>query len=341
MANRAGLVPLVRIAGTNPATCSDGNRSSRVLCYRDLSMELQQDRRRTSCVRHWIIASCFFFVCARMNPAFATQGDNPYDESLKEQFLKEAPGRWAEYAEKTKRLQGHVSFTAVPSDGHATKGTNIQKKGAGDRLSIASTVESVASKGKDKDTVFYVDGFNPKYFFSLKRTHASMPWTLTALAERQEAPPAALARLDRGADYPVNRLVYLENERLVDVVRQAEFRVIGCRRIQASEDDLVLVDFDYPHEDLRRNEVQGGSLVLDPRRYWCLRSYNVRVKVPTGGRGTVKFTVVKWRDTEGFPVLIASMLETDAIEDNIRYKNKREHNYDLSIPESLPPDSEL
>ncbi len=101
------------------------------------------------------------------------------------------------------------------------------------------------------------------------------------------------------------------------------------------------VDFDYPHEDLSQNEVQGGSLVLDPSRHWCLRSYNVRTRGGPTGRGTEQFTVLKWRDTDGFPVPLAVSIEIDFTSENKRYLSSWDYNSDLTVPAKLPPDADF
>jgi hypothetical protein len=208
-------------------------------------------------------------------------------------------------------------------------------------MSLVSIEDTDSPRRKAKEKDFRADGLNPQYGFSLKRHQPSMPWVLTGLSEHRESSPAFLARFHQRVEAIVNRLMFVGHERLAELVKQTDFHVIGCRRIRIAGDELVQVDFDYPHEDLRRNDVQGGSLVLDSSRYWCLRSYNVRIRGGRTGRGTHQFTVKKWRDTDGFPVPVAATLESDFTNANKRHTFTMDYNYDLSVPDKLPPDRDF
>jgi hypothetical protein len=288
-----------------------------------------------------VFVFCTILALTSRSPAFSSEEETQYDEMLTKEFSNQAAARWADYIEQTKRLQGSFSYTVVQSDGTQNRVTTEIKKGTENRLALKSTSQTTPPKENAKEATVSVDGFNPDYGFSLRRANVAMPWVLTALVDRQEVPSAVVEKSNKTADSAVNGLLYVTRESMPQMLKQVEFRVIGCRHMRASGDELVLVDFDYPHDDLRRSEVQGGSLVLDPSRFWCLRSFDVRFRVQTGGQGVMSFEVTKWRDSDGFPVPVAAVRSSDGVEDNVRYKVSWHYDYDLSIPDKLPPDGDF
>lgn len=286
---------------------------------------------------------CLFVGGVVFNSSRAKAEDKRYDEAMKDRFLREAPTAWEEYSKKTARLQGRFSFQLSQTLGNAkAKDLYELKKGSRGRTLLLVTTERTL-QGKNTRTTGEVFGSNPDYGFTLKRNHLAMPWILTALIDRQNEPNSVFKshKLDETIDSFTNDLVWIYKERLATMAQQPEFRVIGCRTVHLSGDNLVEVTFDYSH-DVKPggNPVQGGTLVLDPQRFWSLRYYDVRIRSDRG-QGTLKFKVLKWHEMDGLPVPDSAVLETDTVINKIQNQQKWEYTYELRVPDSLPLDSEF
>jgi hypothetical protein len=107
---------------------------------------------------------------------------------------------------------------------------------------------------------------------------------------------------------------------------------------------LVEVVFDSPHEVSEEDDavVQGGTLVLDPKRFWCLRSYDVRAKIPNAA-GTIEFRVLELKaSAESFPVPRRCVCDKRfAAGDGTSNHQQWQYEYDLSVPRRLPADKEF
>ncbi|MCI0378670.1 MAG: hypothetical protein L0215_13770 [Gemmataceae bacterium] len=141
----------------------------------------------------------------------------------------------------------------------------------------------------------------------------------------------------------------LSDQPLAEAVRRPYFRVERCNLLRRDGEELVEVVFGSPH-DVDQNTsdlVQGGSLLLDPKRFWCVRSYELQGKSWLGA-GTLTFQLGKANEN----VAILPLAQTHNRIDNWTFNkpindrstNKQEWHYDLSQmsePARIPGDEEF
>jgi hypothetical protein len=120
---------------------------------------------------------------------------------------------------------------------------------------------------------------NPKYTFEMRRS-GEKGWLLLDTNLRGEQ----LSRLS-----PPRELV--ESEVLLPIsvpwstlsalVRRPSFHIVRCHEREGS---LIEVEFENPHPIPKNSldPVLGGSVLLDPNRFWCVRSYNLRYEDGAG-----------------------------------------------------------
>jgi hypothetical protein len=211
------------------------------------------------------------------------------------------------------------------------------------RLMQHSWERSISGKA-DKSNI-QVFAVNPNYAFALRRQSSSSPWALWQMQKRENAEPGKLAatfedQIAASRIFPLR----IQREQLSDLVRRPEFRVLGCRGFPAANPAVMEVDFDYPHPPgPEASPVQGGKLVFDTARSWCLSSYEVRVRIERPkGRGIWKMKILEWGEAEeALPVprtvVLINDLDFDDGKDVYEWKLK----YDLNVPERTPPDEDF
>lgn len=100
------------------------------------------------------------------------------------------------------------------------------------------------------------------------------------------------------------------------------------------------IDFDYAHEvEKPDNPNMKGTLLLDPQRFWCVRSYNIEVS-----QKTIDFKVLELGQTEGsLPVPKRAVRKTEwgSPKDGIKNEAESQYEYTLSEPRRLPGDEEF
>jgi hypothetical protein len=141
-------------------------------------------------------------------------------------------------------------------------------------------------------------------------------------------------------------LVWYDNDSLVELVQKPEFRITDCHTIQHDGEELVEVRFVYNHQlNAREMLEQDGLFLLDPKRYWCLRSYEVRRKTPDVA-ATEKLRDVEFESSAGsLPIVKRLVLELDAVAGpkagNLHNKRLSRGEYKLEAPAKLPGDDEF
>jgi hypothetical protein len=263
------------------------------------------------------------------------------DAGLAEQFLREAPARWEEYARRAEELQGAYTATLSGSVGDVTgKARNELKRNRQCRLVVTESRETAG--GKDRRHQFEAIGYNPNYGFRLVRKAPDAPWTVAKLVDLRSTP--APAWLEEPSDMTALTFhLRLDLEPLAEAVRKPEFRVVSAREVARDGETLAEVVFDNSHTPGdRASMVMGGKMLLDPGRFWCLRAYEVRTAT-TAVKGTMKLTSGDFRQTRGsmpFPRVV----EYDnhfVNNEGVRSHQVRRYEYDLDTPRSPPGDEEF
>lgn len=267
------------------------------------------------------------------------------DSSLKDRFLQDAPERWETYSQKTQELQGAHSFQfSATLENRRNNNKYEEKNGREGRKIIKSTTES-SRDGKMMKKTFELFGLNPHYGFILQRENAASPWSvvgLSAVIDHSILDDNFKNKIEKYDGFYDN-LVRIGIHPLAEMIQQSEFRILQCQGIRQGESQLVELVFDYSHDvKLGENSTQGGTLILDPKRFWCLLSYKIRTKSPQG-EGAMTFRVLKMEETaNGLPVARSSILENEIVYSNgQKNKVKFEFQTDLNIPRKIPDDNEF
>jgi hypothetical protein len=267
------------------------------------------------------------------------------DQTLREQFLREAPARWAEYVQQAKQLQGTYSFRASFSvTGTKAENTYTVKMNRTCKLIELSMARKTPGGQGDYDDLKVV-AFNPRYAFALKRKTPSSPWIVTELVDlRTNSLPSSIQKTFERIDNEILELVRLDKDPLAELARKPEFQVVRCKKVLQAGEEFVQVDFEYPPTvEERDSGVHRGTLVLDPQRFWCLRSYEVRYPRSDGSPGTVKYRVLELGGREeGLPVPKRALEQREFLsKDGTRGKTEIWVECNLDVPRTLPPDEEF
>lgn len=271
---------------------------------------------------------------------------NQKSNHLTNRILQEAPSQWIEYSQKAKQLQGScfLQQSHYPDNYRMRFQVEIKRNG-GDRVLIINQIETERDKRRRKS--FEVYCLNPDYGFVLGRKEVSQPWILNALVDYKNQPGHEDKNKVEGFDSDqvvVNHLVAVFEERLIDIFHNPQFHLINSREVQVDGENLIELSFDYSHQTKpRESPMQGGILVLDPQRFWCIRSFNVRTTSSNGGQGTWSHKIVELGEVEGsFPVPKRAVFLNESVSaDGKRYKQNWDYEFDLHFPRKLPKEAEF
>jgi hypothetical protein len=196
------------------------------------------------------------------------------DEGLKQRFLRDAPGHWEAYTQRTEQLAGTLTVLHTGTRDNFHHEMKMSYKSADNCKLLVSTTKTVRNGKVDRE-VEEVFGFNTKYAFVLTRRAPDAPWVLTQFLGASQG--GERGNIDtRLIDYLrcATSGARLDFEALIDVVRNPTFRITSCRQLANEGGDLVEVGFAYTKGEKRQ---VTGKLVLDPARDWCWRSGDYRV----------------------------------------------------------------
>jgi hypothetical protein len=260
------------------------------------------------------------------------------EEDLRRVFLEEAPRAWNEYSALTQHLQGDWKVY-IASDGEV----KVHNQGT-TKLNKNCRLLLVESFLKD-DPGTHAYGNNPKYSFSLHRKTPSSSWVLKTLslkpAETDPTVQGALSGIEEGQSV----LVHPFQVPLAVLVQQPTFRVLRAVRTHKKGEDLVRVDFDNTHPLADDSKtfvpIQGGSMLLDPKRYWILRAAEFRTKhSKIDGNAKIDIDIKDASDPFPIPKRCAIALELQ-IEGRGRAVNIFRREFVLHDPETLPADEDF
>jgi hypothetical protein len=225
-----------------------------------------------------------------------------------------------------------------------TKAENEYELKTNGQSKLISISRERTSEGKKDYSTCWLFAINPKYAFGLTRITPLSRWTVVELSGNNPQGESEFRKAFEEIDKAFNVLVrLLDNFLISEMVASPDFRLLRARWIQRGGEKLVEVAFQYPHKVADKgNPIQAGTLVLDPNRFWILRSYEVEQKYP-GGRGTGNFQLVEFDDSkESVPIPKHVVFKYDATLDvGIRNIRELRYDYELAIPGRLPGDDEF
>lgn len=304
--------------------------------------DIVRSRRQLGACFHAMLAVIFFVTaCSRKATA------QVHDETLKERFLREAPTSWHEYTCRAENLQGSYRGSSRYSLNGMTDQSSAEYKKNGSGALLVYSAERVLNGKKSCTEEVYA--FNGRYSFKLQRKSQSAPWVLVGLGDGgKNGIPEQSARRFENHRNAVLEPFRLFNQPLVEVVKRPYFRILNCRNVPNGRDELVEVTFDYAHKLEADSMFQGGKLLLDPSRYWCLRGYELQGKT-TGATGPMTYEVSEVGDPVGtLPVVRRTHTVFDwtfdkPIGKNGDTKSNQEWHLEFNLrePSVLPGDDEF
>jgi hypothetical protein len=252
---------------------------------------------------------------------------------LKSELLEKAPAKWQEYTDKAKGLQGRHSFSLIVMEGASLSQTSeyVIKSNNGSKL-ILSSIRRTAH-GKQQPPQFRVQGVNSHYSFVLGKPAHTDKWLLTTLGG---ASKGQLEEEEVGLRNAFLLLVKVDNDSLLDLAKSRGFQILSGREVLQEGERLVELTFKV------EGQIERATVVLDPQRYWCLRSYDLWRNLK-GRKSTLKLHVSEMglvNDT--LPVPKRATLHTEAtFPDGSRTRGEWQFEYDLVIPQTLPAEREF
>lgn len=266
----------------------------------------------------------------------AAAGRAESDEALVRQFHNEAPAQWAEYENRMAQAQGTISFEMTQTLRNiVAKNTSSFRSNSTSKLIMLSMSRTI--EGKPDYNTHEVVGINSRYGFKLERRSDSAPWLLTDLV-----PGAKNYRENSFAQHysPVTTLIRVTGEPLGHLIDRPGFKITSARNINAGLVELV---FDMGHKpDNDSNPIQNGKLVLDPKRFWTVKSYEVRIK-STAQRGQMTFNALEVGEIDGHLPVPKKTVSQTRVEFSDGSKNEQtfQLGFDLSIPRTFADESEF
>ncbi len=298
---------------------------------------IQMDRSCLVCLALLSLIGALEQNCCAVEP------DIDSEVLLKNRFLHEAPRSWAEYTERAKRLQGKQSLQIKIQTGNKTsdikqlcdwKNNNCCKLFYWDQ-------EKTTERPGSKKTFSRVYCINSNYAFTLERPFESVnqssssPWILTKIMTSPEQ-IALFHKEFFESDYPARSSIVSANKKLLtELIQTSGFQVGKCRAINRSGEQLVEVEFDIPKQETSEAlTIRSGKLLLDPQRYWSVRSYDAQLVQPTG---KIVCSVELADSQTEIPVPKRVVTETISSDTKIVWDFK----YNLTSPAKLPLDEEF
>lgn len=196
---------------------------------------------------------------------------------------------------------------------------------------------------------------NHRYGFTLSRQVRDGGWVIAEMKSADSAEDSSstmrhVAELSKVAGM---HLLSLDGKYLSELVREPYFRVLACAEVDREGVRVMKVDFSRPHPVERSSTLdqwfQGGTMYLDPGRFWCLRYCELQLDVPNEFTGTSKTAIELRKDSGSFPVPVHVRTERHYKTDARHVAKGKQpdtrtvdvYEFDLTMPQRLPSDEEF
>jgi hypothetical protein len=260
-------------------------------------------------------------------------------EELTRRFLDEAPRGWQEYQSWAEGLDGTVTVSRKLGDKQLLHAHLEYKHNSRCKMRIHRNLLPHAKwEGK-------LLAYNPAYTFTLQRETATNPWAVTEVKKLDEEVASAVVQ---ELDSPVllrSAIRIYKGQLVGDIIGLPAFRVLRATAVNRDGMELVQVEFDNVHPMKEPGKkfcpIQSGTMLLDPNRFWYLRSCELRCKF---GDGEVIAKVEnELADPSAKYPLLKRRVTTEDIEDpeQGRLIQKHVNEFDLHQASRLPPDEDF
>jgi hypothetical protein len=244
-------------------------------------------------------------------------------------------------------LQGKATFYKVedPIDsGFAT--FDYKTNGRGSLCIFENRKSNGEEQNKRQQDVYAT---NPKYAFHLRRAGTDSAWAILQVVDlsKENLPERFKYFLDTFG-IEATHLIKLDAQPLSEIVQSQSFHVDSCRVVQRDGEEAVEVVYTYERESApgRRAGRLKGTLLLDPKRFWSLRSSEYEATFKSDERfksGNSKWRVTEFGETsESLPV--PKRIESDRdFYDNANHKERLAYRseFQVEVPRQLPKDDEF
>jgi len=295
-----------------------------------------------------MLKKCLFFtVCVAAatwsigEPALA-QG--PVHDQLTTRFLSEAPPAWSEYQRRAERLQGRFAHhTELAGENVLIEESSTEyKSNASGKSLVIDAMMTVNSKEEYSGTAYVV---NDRYAFEARRPSPESPWYLASYVDlRRQELPRVFERRFHFNRMALFQLIRIEQVLLPDLIGKPTFKTLSCRSVQRDSRELVEVAFEWPHAMTAEEPsmVQGGEVLLDPQRLWCIDEYRVDLRLSPGGTSDAiaseTFRITDGGSADSFPTGRRYELEAEGTSLGKPTRRSSSAKDDLVVPSELPAD---
>jgi hypothetical protein len=286
--------------------------------------------------RHFSWLACVLTGVLHCAAPGASFGEQPTGD-LTQRFLDEAPRRWQDYYSWAERLDGAYTVSVIRGEKQLLHAKLEIKHNSRCRMMIDQDLPPDSSQGR-------ILAYNPAYSFRLQRKTAVNPWAVADVAKRSEGVASATVR-EVDSIRLVSIPMLLFTEELPDFVHRPTFHVLRTTPVSLDGTELVRVEFDnaHPIKEPERKfcPVQSGSMLLDPNRFWYVRSCEVRCKFADSDCTARVENQLADLSTK-YPVLKRQVVNQDFDSPQQgRVTQQRATDYDLHEPSPLPPDDDF
>ena len=201
------------------------------------------------------------------------------DSDLRGRFLKEAPAAWTDYAARASHVQGQGAGRKVD----LLTGKTILEEGPitvkidGSLAVAISASNPKRLSGKNEDYEFVIESALSEKWSIVQLLRSSTPAEIYSIS---------LPRSQRLGSSPWQRAMsitcrglLINDTWLPAMTVDPSFKITSVSATSQNKQD-VRVDFQYDPSDPRAGRVRGGYVVLDPSRYWLIKTMEVDAYEP-------------------------------------------------------------
>lgn len=280
--------------------------------------------RYATVICHAVSISCLF--------VWSGQSRGQVDETLLHSLRTEAPRRWSEYERLVLQMQGKVSFVMKQTMRSIVAKNETSFRSNGSSKVITLSMSRMIDGKKDYDTEEAV-GINSRYGFQLRRKSKTAPWVLVDLVQGVETFGQRSFKEHYG---PTSSLVHILNQPLAQFVAMPDFKLLSLR---SDTGGLIELKFETRHKpDETSNPAQSGKILLDPNRYWTVKSYEVDFE-SSRDRGKITFQASEIAQIDGIPIPKSTLSRTH-VEFSDGSKNDQTHQIEFDLSKSHSSDDE-
>jgi hypothetical protein len=307
-------------------------------------MKLLQGRQGARTQRLSTVSLLSLLVIA-VQPARALS--QKFEESLKQRFLGEAPARWVEYAQRSEMLQGKLTSHMVDDQG--TRELLIAEYRTNGKARLCTYERKPENHPLPDNHPVTLYAANPKYAFCLQRPSENSAWVLVQYIDlSKETLPELWKSRFEGFHSEATLLILVVSQPLLEILQNPSFEVQDCRTVQLGADEVVEVSCTFEQSDGpgRRPGRVTGTIHVDPKRFWCLRSADLVAHFKDDKRfksGTTKLRVSELGESaESVPFPKKFEIHRNFISHSGEIvEGHAQTEYELILPSHLPAEEEF